>query len=497
MRADLGARSALAVAIALAIVGCTPAPGSTTTSRPATASGGATPATRPSAADRPFTLLTSERPRTFDPALATTDADATVALDVFQRVLSAPTGGGALKPDAGDCLFREPTLYECTLTSGLAFSNTHALTASDVKFSVERLLRLAPNGPTARLFDALAAVEAPDAATVRFRLSWPDTQFGYALAAPAASIVDEEAYPADAARPDTAMPFGSGPFTVSRAASGLTFTRNAGYEGATPAALPSVVLRYAADSAEAEEAMTVGSVDAVWRTLDASALTRLAAGVSVSKLARVALPGVSLERLVWNPRSKARSAVELRTAVAAALQGDRTATSLVPPRVAGSVASFPAGGRPEKAAPPDKVALVLAYDRAAPDAADRANVLRARLQAAGISVTVKPNPRDRDLTLTDVAAPVDTAVAWLEPYLTDPLPGSAEKLVALGQTARAGGEAGARSTALAEIQRQAAVDDTVLPVALGDATLFVSPAYATAPDAFGPSWQLGLWGFTR
>ena len=39
--------------------------------------------------------------------------------------------------------------------------------------------------------------------TVRFVLSRPDTQFGWALASPAASIVDEQVYDADEVRGPT------------------------------------------------------------------------------------------------------------------------------------------------------------------------------------------------------------------------------------------------------------------------------------------------------
>lgn len=498
MRADVRLGLPLAVAIAVAITGCSvPVPGPTP--GVSMAPGGTSPTgavvTSAPAADRPFTLLTAERPSTLDPALASSDADAMVALDVFQRVLAAPPGGGALEPDAGDCLFREPTLYECTLSAGLTFTNTHALTSSDVKFSIERMLKLAPQGPTGPLFSSLASIETPDALTIRFRLNAEDTEFGYALASPAASIVDEETYEPDKVRPDTAKPFGSGPYALSASSSVLRFTQNDAYDGAAEVGLSQVLVRFADDSVAAEEALSAGSVDAVWRALDEAALARIAAGVTSTSARPTVLAAARPVRLVWDADSPARARVEVRAAVAAALQDDRTTSSLVPSRIAGSVGSFAAGGRPAKARLGKAVSLVLGYASASPEAADLAVLSRARLEASGMDVTITADAKRADLRIDDQSAQVDTAVSWLEPYLAHPLPGSASKLAALSVAARAGGDEGGRLAAVAEIQRQAAVDATVLPMSPGDQTVFVGPGYQLRADGLGPSGQLGLWGF--
>ena len=59
-------------------------------------------------------------------------------------------------------------------------------------------------------------VQTPDQKTVRFVLSRPDTQFGWALASPAASIVDEEVYDADRVQDPDEPIVGSGPFLVTK-----------------------------------------------------------------------------------------------------------------------------------------------------------------------------------------------------------------------------------------------------------------------------------------
>lgn len=447
--------------------------------------------------DRPFTVLTGSAPESLDPALASTGVEATVALDAFQRLLAYRTAGADLGPDAGDCLFTGPTVYECTLTDGLVFSNGHALTSSDVRFSIERALRLDQTGDAAFLFDALDHIETPSPLTVRFVLSWADGRFGYALATPAASIVDEEAYDAEKAHPDDEPPLGSGPFSVASTDDGLTFTRNAAYQGPTPALLDTVVVRRAT-SAVAEEAMASGTTDAVWQTLDAAALARLANGITPTKLVSVAPPDGWFERLLWHPSSAARGRADVRDAVAAALQPDRTATSLVPPRVEGSVASFVAGGVPPKVSVSGKKpTLTLTYRRSSPGAADRAGIVQDRLTAVGIGVRVKADAADYDLLLTDAGVSIDTAIDWLEPYLAAPLPGSKAKVAQLSQDARSATSDGQRLAAVAEIQRQAAVDATVLPMSAGRDILYLAPGYRVEGETFGPAGQLGLWGFTR
>ena len=172
------------------------------------------PSPTPSGAPpRPFTVMSTDLVRVTDPAAITDAASAVVSLNVFQRLMTADPGQSVLKPDAArDCIFTSTTIYSCTLNEGLTFHNGHPLTASDVKFSIQRATRLNVAGSSTSLLSSLRRIETPDDRTVRFRLSRPDTQFGWALASPAASIVDEEVYPQDDIRPPNESVVGSGPF---------------------------------------------------------------------------------------------------------------------------------------------------------------------------------------------------------------------------------------------------------------------------------------------
>ena len=99
------------------------------------------PAPTPTASStpRPFTVMSTDQIRVTDPAAITDAASTVLALNVFQRLMTADPGGSVLKPDAArDCLFTSATTYTCTLNDDLAFHNGHPLTSSDVKFSIER-----------------------------------------------------------------------------------------------------------------------------------------------------------------------------------------------------------------------------------------------------------------------------------------------------------------------------------------------------------------------
>ena len=98
-------------------------------------------------------------------------------------------------------------------------------------------------------------------------------------------------------------------------------------------------------------------------------------------------------------------------------------------------------------------------------------LLRDRLESsAGVSVHVVADDPDADLRLTERGAWVNTAMGWLQEYLDDPLPASRETLADLEQRARSAPKADDRLAALIELQKQVG-------------------------EAFGPGWQLGLWGF--
>ena len=455
---------------------------------------------------RPFTLLTTGPMATADPAVATGDTDSMLVTSVYQRLMVVLPDTGELKPDAAtDCLFTSKLIYECTLPPELFFHNGHVLDSSDVRFSIQRALRMDTTGTSIHLLSALQRIETPDARTIRFHLEWADNQFGYALAGQAASIVDEEVFNPDQPLPLLTLPIGSGPYAVRTIEAGqATFVRFEKYLGAKKGLLTDLKLTIAADSVAAEAAIADGTADVIWRSLDNAALQRVTDEIAGSSdkatakgFSRFALPGARVTRVIWNPASKLRRNADLRDGVAKALQADRTLDSLVPVGVAEHATSFALGGRvklPKLSG--DRIILTLGYSPTAPGHADLANLLRSRIEGLdGVSVRLVTSGV-ADLWLTDAPAWVNNAGGWLQNYVDSPLPASLSKLEALDQRARTTTGV-ARTVAMTEMQQQAAVDNTVLPVSQGDGILFVGKGVTLIGQPFGSGQTLGFWGITR
>jgi peptide/nickel transport system substrate-binding protein len=459
----------------------------------------------PGATPRPFTVLTTDPIRVADPAAITDSGSAVLAINVFQRLMTADPGHSELKPDAADCRFTTPTTYTCTLNEGLRFHNGHPLTSADVKFSIERATRLNVLGASASLL-SWRKIETPDDRTVRFLLNQVDTQFGWALASPAASLVDKEVYDADRVQDPKAPIVGSGPYEVeSLTANELRLIRYPDYKGRTGGRIPALVYRTVPDSATIEDAMTKGTVDVVWRGLNAAAITRLGEQIDAnpkqqtdSGYTQLTLSGARVLQLQWSPASRARRSKPLRAAIALALQGDRTSASLVPAGVVGHTPVFPLGGKSSpKVTWKNRINLSLGYDPTTPNAQDIAIQIRTRLEnIGGLSVKLVPGDVAADLNLIDRKAWTPTALAWLQPYLAAPLPevaGTVDTLETAFRRSPRGPEADALLSAL---QKQSAVDLTVLPLSQSNEYLYARAGVEVAQTSFGPGWQLGLWGIT-
>jgi len=460
--------------------------------------------TSPGSTPRPFTVMSTDPIRVTDPAAMTDPASAVLALNVFQRLMTADPGGAVLKPDAArDCLFTAATTYTCTLNEGLLFHNGHPVTSADVKFSIERSTRLNVAGSSASLLSSLRKIETPDEMTVRFLLSRPDTQFGWALASPAASIVDDEVYDADRVHEPEDPIMGSGPFQVtSFSPDQVQLSRYDKYVGRTAGRLQDLVYRRVADSASIEDAMTKGTVEVVWRGLDAAAVTRLGQQVqespdqqTVSGYSETVLAGKRVLQLGWSPTSAMRRNKALRSAIAQALQGDRTLDSVVPGGVPGHAPSFPLGGKvTPKVTWKNRINLTLGYDPSTPNGQDTAIQIRTRLEnTGGLSVKLVPEP-NADLVLLDRKAWTATALAWMQPYLDAPLSSSATSVNAIETQFRGTTEGAAADQLLAQLQKKTAEDLVLLPMSQSDEKVYIRAGAELAEGSFGPGWQLGFWG---
>lgn len=467
-------------------------------------------------ADPPLTVVSTDPIRQTDPAAITDPGSVVLSLNVFQRLMTTEPGQWQTKPDAAkDCVWTAPAVLTCTLNQNLRFSNGHELTSSDVKFSIQRALRLNVSGSSAPSLSTLRRIETPDPQTVRFVLSQVDTQFIYALASPAASIVDEQVYNADEVRPSDQPIVGSGPYTVTSFAKGeLKLQRNQTYVGRTAGRMDAIDYRTVADSAALEDAIKTGAADVVWRGLSTAAITRYERQASVNTdktidagYAMQTQTGTRVLMLGWSPTSKRRSNTDLRNAITVALQGDRTLDSVVPGGIANHISAFPLGG----SAKPDvtwsnQIHLTLGYDPTMPDGQDVATTIRTRLEdTGGMSVRVRAvDPTadaddPPDLMVLDRKAWTSTGLAWLQPYIEHPLSDSASDVDALVRQYRSAGigEEADATRAMASLQRKAAADAVIVPMTQADEYVFTAPGVQVPANSLGPGWQLGFWGMTR
>ncbi|MGJ3509678.1 ABC transporter substrate-binding protein [Enemella sp. A6] len=482
----------LAAAMALALSACTDEPGP--------------PEPPPSQEPPAFVVATTVPVRNTDPVTAAGGADQDFVVNVFQTLMKVPPGAQVLKPDlATDCGFFDGVLiYTCTLDPEAKFADGKPLTADDVAFSIERSRRLHPVDGPGSLWGSLDKIEVVDKTTVRFRLTRPDSQFGFALATPGAAIVPKAVYPPDKVLDNPAQTLGSGPYRVtSYRADRVEYEANEHYAGDTPARVLRVEVPVYPDSASVEEAMRAGEVQAVWRGLSSQAHTRMARQIEANGehtdggFARITIAGGRVHRLMWQDSSSLGGDPVVRRLVRDALQDERTLDSIVPPQLPGHRSSFVEGGQPDLAVPPGEPReLRLVVEPTAPDATDQASTVRSRLEETGaLRVTVVDPGEPADLVLTDDPAPNSTAIAWARPYLDRPTHTTVTPLMLLRIAYGEATDEATRDTLMGRIQAMAALDATVVPVWQSDEHLYIGQGYVYDTGEIQPGWQLGFWGF--
>src|SRR4051794_28804395 len=125
----------------------------------------------------PITIGTTDKIVTIDPAGSYDNGSLAVQTQVFEFLMNSPYGSSDGGPDAAEAAeFTSPTDYTVKLKPGLTFANGHELTASDVKFTFDRQLKIAaPDGPSSLLYN-LGTTDAVDDTTVVFHLKAADDQ---------------------------------------------------------------------------------------------------------------------------------------------------------------------------------------------------------------------------------------------------------------------------------------------------------------------------------
>ncbi|GHF40349.1 peptide-binding protein [Streptomyces mashuensis] len=225
---------------------------------------------------------TTDAPAPFDPAAAYDNGLWNVLHSTFQTLLRLPRSGTAPEPDAAEKCGWSDRLNEqfrCTLRSGLKFSNGHALTSEDVKFSIDRSKAINfENGPVS-LLSNIDKVETPGELEVVFHLKTPDATFPQKISTPAAAIVDSESY--DKNKLGTGFKVvGSGPYTLKTdvqddRVTKVELNRNPDYKGSVKVQNSKVEMRFFDDSTSMEAALKSGDIDLMTRAMTPEQIGRL------------------------------------------------------------------------------------------------------------------------------------------------------------------------------------------------------------------------------
>lgn len=443
---------------------------------------------------RPLTVGTFGRVSTTDPAAATDTGSTVYALNVFQRLMTVQVGSDALKPDAAtDCMFIDELTYTCGIRRNLSFTNGNDLTASDVKFSIERARTLAVPGSSARLLDLIddMIIPADNPLRIDFKLKQHDRAFGYALASPAASIVDEDSYKMNELWPQWQQPVSSGPFFADVATlDELQLIRYPRYGGANGARSLAVALKMYSTPEALNRAIATRTVDVLWRVPADQVPTD-------GSYQPTAMPGAAVERLIWNPQSPKRNDAALRAWVRDGTTPLRTLAAAVPPDVRFSEPTFETGGARRHTTATGE--LTLGFDPRLPGQEQLAGRIRDALQP-DVTVHLVGDEADADLWLSNDQPWTNTTLAWLQPFVEFPLPDHEAEVRRLELAYRRADTLPDAQRAAADLQRLLEQDATVVPLTQEDQTFWMAPDVELDQERnnwMGPSWQLGVWGFER
>ncbi|MEU8138131.1 ABC transporter substrate-binding protein [Streptodolium elevatio] len=322
---------------------------------------------------------TDSKVTSLDPAGAYDLPSWTIYWNTFQTLLSLPAGSTTPTPDAAQkCEWTNPKVYTCTLKDGLTFSNGTPLTSEDVKFSFDRMMKIAdPEGPSS-LLESLEKTDAPDPKTVVFTLKTEDATLPHKLTTGVGMIVpSDEKYPADKLREDNVL-VGSGPYKLDnfKPDEEAAFSVNASYKGDAKAANGKFVMRYYAEASTLKQAVQKGDVDVAFRGLTPTDVADLRGKASGGGYQVIDGEGTELRYMTFNVTTAPADQKAVRQAIAQVVDREAIAKNVYNDTVTPTYSMIPNGVQAHTDAFKDKYG--------APDKAKA----KAFLDAAGITQPV-------------------------------------------------------------------------------------------------------------
>ncbi|GGS72043.1 MULTISPECIES: ABC transporter substrate-binding protein [Streptomyces] len=265
---------------------------------------------------------TKDAPAPLDPAYAYDVGTWNILRQSVQTLMAQPKGEGDPVPEAAEsCSFTDSgsERYACKLREGLKFASGDAVTAQDVKYSIERALRINSDSGVSALLNTIDTIETQGDREVVFHLKTADATFPYKLSTPVAGIVNPKDYQKDKLRDGFEID-GSGPYTFKAdvkndAIVSATFTKNPSYEGSMKVNNDKVELRSFNDADAMSAAIDKGDIDVMTRTMSPAQIQKLDAG-SDKNADLVDMPGLEIRYLAFNTDATSVKSKAVRQAMA-------------------------------------------------------------------------------------------------------------------------------------------------------------------------------------
>ncbi|MEV5439208.1 ABC transporter substrate-binding protein [Streptomyces sp. NPDC052682] len=263
-----------------------------------------------------------DAPAPLDPAYAYDVGTWNILRQTVQTLMVQPRGEGEPVPEAAEkCGFTDAgnERYACTLRSGLKFANGDSVTASDVKYSIDRARSIKADSGVFALLSTIDTVETQGDREVIFHLKTADATFPYKLSTPVAGIVDPDDYAKDKLRDGFAVD-GSGPYTFHAETKGdelvrAVFTKNPRYKGALQVNNDKVELVSFDDADAMGQAIEKGDIDLMTRSMSPEQIHRLSRD-SGGDIDLVEMSGLEIRYLAFNTDAPTVKSKAVRQAMA-------------------------------------------------------------------------------------------------------------------------------------------------------------------------------------